>query len=236
MLTSVYYYSFYRPYIVSSKDSGVFSKRSRIADKRESFVDAQNQSLILNKSRKNEIVQYARSVSEGVTGLKSSARQIVDDMELFNRNANRDGFDATLQELGDDLEAFAEKFNESASFMKNQTHSQQLRAFSDEVNDQLYYHRDRLALLGLSLSDEGRMAYDRTVLENAHQGKVNVAIGENLQIFNDTYQQVSDFLTAPLSEHMNFKGLNYHYNYKMGGMVSDGFGIIESGLLMDRVV
>jgi hypothetical protein len=35
---------------------------------------------------------------------------------------------------------------------------------------------------------------------------------------------------------MNFKGLGYHYNYKLGVMKADGFNLLEVGLLVDEVV
>jgi hypothetical protein len=35
---------------------------------------------------------------------------------------------------------------------------------------------------------------------------------------------------------MRFKGLGYHYNYKMGAMETDGFGILETGMLIDKAV
>jgi hypothetical protein len=49
-------------------------------------------------------------------------------------------------------------------------------------------------------------------------------------------KQSGDFLTDPLVDHMKFKGLGYHYNYKMGMMETDGFNTIEAGLLINKAV
>lgn len=239
MLTSVYYYDLYKPYIMGNRDTGTYApKRGRIADRRESYSgDTSGRVYILNKTLKNEIVEYARNVSSGATGLRSSTRQASEDMEQFNRNIHNDGFEMAQTWLADDLEEFAENYNNAAGFMSTQKHSTDLRTFSYEIADNLYYNRDRLSMLGLSLSDTGRLAFDRSYFNGLTQDEVNVAIGENIQIFADLHRQADSVLNEPLAEHMNFKNLSYHYNYKMGVMVTDdGFGMIESGLLIDRVV
>ena len=43
-------------------------------------------------------------------------------------------------------------------------------------------------------------------------------------------------LSEPLIEHMHFRGLSYHYNYQLGRMETEGFNLIESGMLVDRFV
>lgn len=239
MLTSIYYYNMYKPYIVSNRETNEFSpKRSRIADRRQTAAPEQkNQVYILNKSLKDEIVQYARGVSYGATYLRSSTRQTTSDMENFNRNVHRDGFDKAQEWLEDDLSEFAENYNNAVAFMQEQTHSKELRSFSYEMADNIYYNRDRLSMLGLGLSESGRLNFDREGYQGLSQDQVNIAIGENIGIFTDLHSHTGELLTEPLAGHMNFKGLNYHYNYKMGTMVTDdGFGMIGTGLLIDKAV
>ena len=234
MLTNVFYYDVYRPYILSNRESSTFApKRGRIADRREkTAAELSGQAYILNKSLKDEIVQYAQNVSQGTTHLHSTTRQVAAGMENFNR----DGADSTRarQRLTGDLGEFTEQYNGTIAFMKEQPHSAELRAFSDEISDTLRYNRDRLALLGFSQSDEGTLSFDRLRFSELSRDQANVAIGENIQIFSDLHAQTNRLLQAPLAEHMRFKGLSYHYNYKMGAMVADdGFSLIESGMIID---
>jgi hypothetical protein len=35
---------------------------------------------------------------------------------------------------------------------------------------------------------------------------------------------------------MRFQGLSYHYNYQRGAMETDGFGLLDMGLLVDKTV
>jgi hypothetical protein len=37
-------------------------------------------------------------------------------------------------------------------------------------------------------------------------------------------------------DHMRFRGLSYHYNYHMGTMETDGYNLLEAGMLVDRLV
>lgn len=239
MLTSIYYYGLYKPYIVANRETSVYApKRSRIADRREAVTPEKGgQVYILNKSLKDEIVRYAQGISYSATNLRASTRQTSADMENFNRNIHREGFEKAQTWLEDDLSEFADNYNTAAEFMQGQQHSTDLRTFSYELADNVFYNRERLDKLGLALSESGRLHFDREAYRNLSQDQVNIAIGENIEIFSDLHRQTGDLLREPLAEHMNFKGLSYHYNYKMGAMVADdGFSIIETGLLIDKAV
>jgi hypothetical protein len=239
MLTNIYYYDIYRPYILSNRGpSNVTPKRVRIADRRAAVQPEPNgQTYILNKSLKDEIVQYAHDVSYGVTTLRGSTRRIVADMEHFNRDVHEEGFASARAGLAEDLDEFAGNYNTGANFMRNQQHSTDLRWFSYEMADNVYYNRERLEMLGLSLSEAGQLSFNGKHLTGLSEDRINIAIGENIQIFSDMHRHTNTVLKEPLSEHMKFKGLSYHYNYKMGAMVADdGFGIIESGLLINKAV
>lgn len=236
MLTSIYYYNLYRPYIVGSRETNS-PKRGRIADRRDTTSpESSGQMYILNKSLKDEIVKYAHNVSYGVTNLRASTRQTATDMENFNRDIHSDGLEKAKEWLADDLQEFATQYNASTGFMQSQKHSTDLRSFSCEVADNLFYNQERLSMLGFSLSESGQLSFSRDHLDGLSQDQINIAIGENIQIFSDMSRHTDKLLSEPLSEYMDFKGLSYHYNYKMGTMVTDGFGIIESGLLIDKVV
>jgi len=157
-------------------------------------------------------------------------------MENFNRNVHKEGYEAAQDWIADDLEEFAGHVNAAADFMQKQAHSGSLKIFSYELADNLQYNRERLALLGLTLGEDGRVNFDRPFLKGLSQEKINVAIGENIQIFSGLQKHAVTFLNAPLAEHMKFKGLGYHYNYKLGKMEMDGFDVIEAGMLVDKAV
>jgi hypothetical protein len=192
--------------------------------------------FVLNKSVKNEMVNYARSVSHGVVDLRAATHRTANDMQDFNRTAHLEGWDAAMGNLVDNLSDFADNYNRSAGFMQAQDHSAGLRAFSYEVADNVFYNRGRLEMLGLSLSEEGFFAFDSGRVQAMNFEEVNIAIGENIEIFSGLQSFTQQLLHEPLVEHMRFAGLNYHYNYQRGQMETDGFGLLEMGLLVDRIV
>ena len=239
MLTSIFYYNLYKPYIISNANTrgtdNQVPKRDRIANKREN-PETSGPVIVLNKSVKNEMVNYARSVSHGVVDLRAATYRTANDMQDFNRTAHIEGWDTAVETLTNNLQQFADNYNRAASFMQEQDHSAGLRAFSYEVADNVYYNRERLDLLGLSLSEDGLFAFDPTRVASMTSDEVNEAIGENIEIFSGLQLFTQQLLTEPLVEHMRFAGLNYHYNYQRGQMETDGFALLEMGLLVNKIV
>jgi hypothetical protein len=222
---------------MGSREAGTYApKRSRIADKRETSEANAGRMYVLNKAIKNEIIHYAQNVSNGVTRLRAATRQTAKDMESFNRNIRKDGFNAARNYLDEDLYEFTERYNSAADFMQNQTQSAELRTFSHEISDNLAYHKDRIAQLGLSTDENSRLNYDRAFFGALNQDDITSAIRENAPVFAGLQRHAGNFLTEPLVAHMHFKGLGYHYNYAMGKMEADGFNMLEAGMLIDKAV
>ena len=239
MLTSVFYFNLYKPYIVgnaTNRGNETYApRRERVSSGKEN-PGSSGRIFVLNKALRNDIVRYAQAVSHGVTDLREATKQTAQDMENFNRTVHREGWDNAMENLADNLEQFSEFFNKSAGFMQTQMHSAGLRAFSNEVAENVYYNRSRLEMLGLTLSGEGQMAFSRNQVMGMSYEEVNVAIGETIEIFDSLRSHTQQLMTEPLIEHMRFRGLNYHYNYRMGTMETEGYSLLEAGMLVDRIV
>lgn len=239
MLTSVFYYNMYKPYIVGNVNNrgneGYAPRNARIAAGRQNN-EPSGRIFVLNKALRNEIVNYAQAVSHGVTDLREATKRTALDMESFNGTVYRDGWDYAIETLAENLEGFADYFNRSAGFMQAQTHSAGLRAYSNEVSENVHHNRERLEMLGLTLSEEGHMAFSREQVVGMNHDEINVAIGENIEIFEGLRTYTQQLLTEPLIEHMRFRGLSYHYNYSMGTMETEGYSLLEAGMLVDRLV
>jgi len=239
MLTSVFYFNLYKPYIVSNANTrtgeGYSPRRTRIANRNDNPASA-GPIFVLNKSLKNEMVNYARSVSHGVVDLRTATARTTQDMQDFNRTAHIEGWDTAMDTLVTNLSTFADNYNRAAGFLQTQDHSEGLRAFSYDVADNIAYNRNRLELLGLTLSEAGQFAFDADRVQTLSFEEINVAIGENIEIFAGLQSFTQQLLSEPLVEHMRFGGLNYHYNYQRGTMETDGFRLLEMGLLVDKVV
>jgi len=238
MLTSAFYYDLYRPYIVSNRDRNNFtSKRARIAEASPQERFDRGMMIVLNKSLKNEIIHYAQNVSHGVTRFKSSVHMLMRNMSDFGLNAMYSGYETAMRLVEDDLVNLTEAYNFGAAFLHEQRQSPELRSFSQELREKIYQGRDRLGLLGFTFDGEGSsLQFDSSILRSLNQIELHTAIGANMQVFHSLHRSTQQVLTEPLSSHMHFRGLNYHYNYQLGRMVEDGFGMIESGMIVDRVV
>ena len=238
MLTNAYYYNLYRPYIVGNRDRNtIVEKRSRIARTTPQEKLDRGMTIVLNKSLKQEIISYARNVSQGVTYFKSAVRMALADMGSFGLNAMYNGYESAIDSVEENLANLSAAYNSSTLFLEQQQQSRDLRSFSQILRERVYQGQDRLGLLGFSLGLESdSLQFDRTVLRSLSHIEMHAAIGANMQVLHGLHQSATAVLTSPLSSHMGFKGLNYHYNYKLGRMVEDGFGIIESGMIVDKVV
>ena len=239
MLTSIFYYNIYRPYLVgnvTNRGNNVYiPKKERISTGRERPAET-GRIFVLNKALRKEIVDYAQAVSSGVSGFREATKQSVTSMETFNRTVHLEGFRYAVLNLAQDLEDFSSYFNKSSGFLQTQNHSHGLRAYSAEVAESIRLNSERLGALGISLSDGGDMLFERSRVESMSHGEINLAIGENLALFEGLRAFSSQLLTEPLLEHMRFSGLRYHYNYRLGTMEAEGYSLIEAGMLVDRRV
>lgn len=235
MLTSVFYYNIYRPYIVGNvgnRSEGFTPRKARIAQ----GTEPAGRVFVLNKALRNEIINYAQAVSHGVTDLRDATKRTAVDMHNFNGMVHREGREAAMENMADNLTVFAQNYNRSAGFMQEQTHSEGLRAYSSEVIENVQHNSNRLAMLELTLSEEGQMFFAGDRFAEMSHDAINIAIGENIEIFEGLRSYTQQLMTEPLVEHMRFRGLSYHYNYRMGTMETDGYSLIEAGMLVDRLV
>ena len=258
MLTNIYYYNFYKPYLV--KETGTGSVKPRRLDDRNEGL-AKHQNYILSKSVRNDIARYARDATSSVTTMKSASAGLVKDMEGFNADVSAEGLDTAKRWLASSLSSFVADYNQSAGFLLGQTQNQGLRDYGAEMAQVMAGSRGRLARLGIAVNDGaagaanaetddsgavseptagdvtgGSLSFDRSALNQLDQSAANMAIGEAIPLFNRLQDDSSEMLTQPLSDYMGFTGLQYHFNYKMGAAPTDGFRMIDSGMVFDRVL
>ena len=233
MLTSIFYYRYYRPYMQRTveRTGAVSPKRPQIAQKPE--IEP-NSAFLLNKSLKVDVVKHARQTSNAVNGVKDGARRVVNMMEGFNQYAHERGFPYARAAVGNELQSFTNSFNKSVDFMQGQLHSQSLQNFAAGLVEHSLNNRQELEFVDIYTDDGRTLTFLADEFYQQDQDALNIAFGQSIGSFLQTYKDASDMLNVPLTEHMDFKGLNYYYNYRMGTLVADTFKIIESGLIIDK--
>jgi hypothetical protein len=235
MLTNIYYYNFYKPYIISNHGTGgVTERRDRIAEKHR--IPEQNEQIILNKAQKTETVRYARNVSYSVNHFKLAVNGLMYNIDEYAQSRGEQR-DRALEHVTESLQQVSDTYNRGTRFMREQPHSPRLRTYSYELGDIFHHHRNSLERIGYTMPEgDTRINFDRAKLRSMPREEVQWAIATNMPAFNSLRRSATDVLREPLSEHMNFKGLGYYYNYKMGTIMEDGFGAIESGMLLNIAV
>ncbi|MCL1997249.1 MAG: hypothetical protein FWG65_00600 [Turicibacter sp.] len=238
MLTNVYYYKFYKPYIIGRRgENGETSKQSRIAEMTPHDKLQNGMIIVFNKSLKKEIVEYVKNVAHSVTGLKSAVHAALTDMGSFGLNAMYDGYDSALDLIEDDMLDLVDIYNESSVFLREQDQSEDLRQFSLILKEGLQQGSDRLKSLGLTLdSDLNTLHYDKSKLRNMTTIEMHATIGANIQLFHSLHQNATEILSEPLSAHMRFDGLSYSFSYRIANLPLDGYDVIHAGMVVDRVL
>lgn len=239
MLTNIYYYNFYKPYMIKS----VSSSNSSTATKRKiptTAAKGENLSFQLNKALKTDVVQYAKDMTKYIVGLKDSAKNTVRDMEELQENIYEKGFDTAKEWLEEDMQEFTEGINQALDFSDQQQHSQAIKEFSSEISYILSDNAKELSEMGIQQDENGRLSFQKEKFDELSQsdaqGSLSGAVRNSIDAFRNIYAQTTDILTVPMSEHMHFKSLNYYYNYRLGSLYNDTFRIIEEGMIVDAVI
>jgi len=233
VLTSIYYYRYYRPYMLRTLEptGAVSPKRSQIAQKPE--IEP-NSTFLLNKSLKVDVIAHARQTSASINGVKNGARRVSASMEGFNQLAYSHGLPIAREDVSDELTAFTNSFNRSVEFMSGQAHSHSLRDFADDLAVRVLDSRRELEFVDIFTQDGRSLTFSEADFLQKDQDTLNVAFGQSINTFLRTYKESTAMLNMPLTEHMNFQNLNYFYNYRMGTLVDETFKLIESGLIINK--
>ncbi len=235
MLTQIFYYSHYRPYLVDMpKNNKVSTKKKPLTDNKKQV--AETGEYLLNKSLTTEVIHYVRNISNSIVGTKDSANNVVHDIENFNRNVFKRDYVTAKRWIGEDLEDFVNSYNFSLDFLNNQEHSRALKIYAEVIGEIISSGLDRLWRLGIMQEENHALSFNLYDFNSTDKSDFNLALGENINIFEQIYQVSSHALTIPMTHHMNFKDLNHYYNYRMGTVVDETFKIIESGLIINQAI
>jgi len=229
----MYYYNHYRNYVNRTTDKANNPMpRAWPADivGPASERIAPGTTVMLNKAQNNRVLEYARALSSSIVGLKDSAKMFLYDMHLLERS-NSITFESHLQWVEEDLQNFINSYNNIQYISRNYSHSTELSHFSRYIRNFADQRSQILSHLGVITYDDSSLTY---------HGMGTMASKESAKAAVDTfkgaYNAARDFLVHPLAQHMEFRGLNYYYNYTIGSASNSTFELIGSGTLLDVAV
>ena len=242
MLTNVYYYGFYKPYIINKQPKSTVGAY-RAPGQKSVSKDASNAesapvvNLQKNNAVKRDVIKYAQDIYKNVTEMKDSAKYLNNNAESYYLNVLDESFDTARNWALEDIAFFTESYNDAVDFGLGQTHSADLNRYAaDMVNISLENRKD-LEPSGISLSKDGtKMSFDPETLKSKDYLDFGTSLADLKHVSSKIYNRTKDVLDKPLTEHMSFKQLSYYYNYRISKKQSNGFSLIESGLILDKII
>lgn len=237
MLTNMYYCGYYKPFILDNKMKikradllkKVYNSENTHSSSGKKDAAEQPFSFFLNKMIKEDVVKYASNVSSNINGLKDVARFM---MSGSNRKRSMD-----KNNYANGLEDFVESFNKFKDFSDSaQKNSNAMSSFVNQLLDTVDEYNIEISDIGISMDENNHLSFDREVFNseegNGYEKKSKYA---NL-FFHEVYNEACDFLSMPMAEHMNFKSLDYYYNYTYSPKDKNAFNMIETGLVIDYLL
>lgn len=235
MLTSMFYYEHYRPYILgtpgySGNSSRASGKKSVIAEKKDDLLG-----VALNKSLNKDVVNYAKNIYRNTTELKYASKKLSSDVKNYSKYKDYEEFDQEIFEKNfeNDLTRFAGAYNKSVKFLRGQQHSAYLDESAGKLEDAVYRSGKILSVMGVRKNEDGELSVDgeQNMFWNGKNMPAKTEAANKL--FSKVNDRTTEILNYPMSKHMNFKSLNYYYNYEVDDVQVDSFQIIKTGLLVN---
>ena len=233
MLTSMYYYNHYRNYVartnISAKAPLAHAWPADIVGPASGRL-ASGSSVLLNKAQTSRVLDYARTLSSGIVGLKDAAKMFLYDMYLIERNGTI-SFENHLQWVEEDLRNFISSYNNIQQITSNYAHSPELTHFAHYIRNFTEQSSQILSHLGVIAYNDNNLTYHGMGTMTSKE-----AAKQAVDTFKGAYRAARDFLERPLAQHMDFRGLNYYYNYTIGRESESTFGLVGAGMLLDVAV
>lgn len=229
MLTNVHYYGHYKPYIF--KDNRI---KEFFNAKNTHTIDGYN--VLLNKSLKNEVIKYVNLMSESIVNIKESINLIINHITDFYSNQNKYTKEQITNWLQAELNIFVEEVNISLDLFKEQPHSKKLKEFANNFESTLEENLEYLNNIGILKEESSNFKFNENTISKIDFDSDLDNLKTFLPIFQELYNDTVNLLKLPFNEHMQFKYLNYYYNYQMGKIKQNTFNIVQQGLIIDITI
>jgi len=198
--------------------------------------------ILLNKTYSDRIVDYAHTLYTSILDLKDSAKDLdyfVDEYKTVEDKINtlNDERKRKVNEMFEDkVNRFINDYNNAVEFADTQIHSQSLKDFSSELSDVLDQHKQVLDSLNITGDNEEQIIKSFDLTNVSEKLSIDEKLNCLQDLITDIYDSTQYILSKPMSEHMNFRGLSYYYNYKLDRYEANTFELIESGMIVDIIL
>ena len=233
MPTNIFYYNYYKPYILKENNNIKSTRRSsakkEIAQSKKAKSGDNSYSYFLNKSIKRDLVSYATEISKNLNSIKDTSKYMV------NRYSKNDlAKSDELNNFADGLEDFVNEINGFEVFYdKTSKESSALNGYKSILDTRIDENRQALYNIGVTKSKDDVLSFDREKFYSINKNNYIDNIFECAEMFDDIYNDTCEVMRLPMTEHMNFKNLDYYYNYAYESKNKYSFKFIETGFMVD---
>lgn len=228
MLTNLFYYGYYKPYIFKDDNKDLIAKKN-INEIVKNSTGSKHFSFFLNKALKDEIIKYASNISSDYNSIKSTALFVFD---RINRNEGK--YEDFKQDLCDGMFDFVNQYNEYRDFSNvYDKNSKALNEFAENLKDRVYKNEEFLEEVGIHINEDGFLFFNKDKFDSMNKEELYSKLGNLRQFCKDIYNDTCKAMEIPMSNHMNFRDLNYYYSYVFALVEPNTFKIVQEGMLVD---
>ncbi len=83
--------------------------------------------------------------------------------------------------------------------------------------------------IGIDISENGFLK----LRKDDDTKSYNVEDGQIKKFYRNIYEKMCEFMSQPMSSHMEFKDFSYYFNYSGNYDKNNSFKLIEQGILVD---
>lgn len=219
MISTLHYYNSYKPFILDRQRARERKASPYKQTQGQKYKDTEL-TYFLNKSLNDNIKSYMFELSSNFNGLKNVANNIYEKMY----------YGLSLGNLDENFEKFTHTYNRFKGFLEENTeNSGNFTNILEKTKDIISENVDILDNIGIDISENGFLK----LRKDDDTKNYNVEDGQIKKFYRNIYEKMCEFMSQPMSSHMEFKDFSYYFNYSGDYDKNNSFKLIEQGILVD---
>lgn len=219
MISTLHYYNSYKPFILDKQRARERKASPYKQTQGQKYKDTEL-TYFLNKSLNDNIKSYMFELSSNFNGLKNVANNIYEKMY----------YGLSLDTLDENFEKFTHTYNRFKGFLEENTeNSGNFTNILEKTKDIINENVDILDNIGIDISENGFLK----LRKDDDTKNYNVEDGQIKKFYRNIYEKMCEFMSQPMSSHMEFKDFSYYFNYSGDYDKNNSFKLIEQGILVD---
>lgn len=219
MISTLHYYNSYKPFILDRQRARERKASPYKQTQGQKYKDTEL-TYFLNKSLNDNIKSYMFELSSNFNGLKNVANNIYEKMY----------YGLSLDTLDENFEKFTHTYNRFKGFLEENTeNSGNFTNILEKTKDIINENVDILDNIGIDISENVFLK----LRKDDYTKNYNVEDGQIKKFYRNIYEKMCEFMSQPMSSHMEFKDFSYYFNYSGDYDKNNSFKLIEQGILVD---